>query len=124
MLAREIMTSPVVTAHPELSSKDAIRLLERHDITAVPVVDDRKRLIGIASATDLLPEHGDTIADVMTLGVLTAHESTDAAAVARLMLDTGVKDIPVVRGTQVVGIISRRDLVDQQQSCKGLSTLV
>ncbi|HEU4539640.1 MAG TPA: CBS domain-containing protein [Jiangellaceae bacterium] len=130
MLAHEIMTSPAITADSELPVKEAIRLLDRHEITALPVIDDESRLVGIVSEADLLRGElisdprahvratGDeeepspkTVADVMTTGVLAVHESTDAADIARLMLDTGVKSIPVVRGQRVVGIVSRRDLI-------------
>ncbi len=51
------------------------------------------------------------MADVMTLGVITVNENTDAADIARLMLDTGVKSVPVTHGMRVVGIVSRRDLI-------------
>jgi CBS domain-containing protein len=124
------MTSPPITAAADLSIKDAIRLLDRHEITALPVVDERERLVGIVSEADLIRDElvrdpraharadGDevepspkTVADVMTTGVLAVHESTDAADMARLMLDTGVKSIPVVHGQRVVGIVSRRDLI-------------
>ncbi|HSI92057.1 MAG TPA: CBS domain-containing protein, partial [Jiangellaceae bacterium] len=54
MLAHEIMTSPVVTVEPDLPLKDAIRMLDKHDITAMPVLDDRERLVGIISEADLL----------------------------------------------------------------------
>ena len=130
MLAHEIMTSPAITTTPDLPVKDTIRLLDRHEITALPVVDDEGRLVGIVSEADLL--RGElisdprahvrapaddlepapkTVGDVMTTGVLAVHESTDASDIARLMLDTGVKSVPVVRGQAVVGMVSRRDLI-------------
>lgn len=130
MLAREIMTSPVLTVEPDTAVKDAVRLLDRHDITALPVVDEEGRLIGIVSEADLLqgeliqdpraharptePAHDQgtvSVSDVMTERVHTVREGADAADIARLMLETGVKSIPVVRGRQVVGVVSRRDLI-------------
>jgi CBS domain-containing protein len=130
MLAHEIMTSPVVTVEPDLPLKDAIRMLDKHDITAMPVIDEQQRLIGIVSEADFLrgeivpdpraharpvadevPARPDTVGEVMTVGVLAVHESTDASDIARLMLETGVKSIPVTRGRRVVGIVSRRDLI-------------
>jgi CBS domain-containing protein len=123
------MTSPPITASPDQTVKEAIRTLDRHEITALPVID-QDRLVGIVSEADLLrgelisdprahvaaaaddlEESAKTVGDVMTTGVLAVHESTDAADIARLMLDTGVKSIPVVRGQRVVGIVSRRDLI-------------
>lgn len=130
MLAREIMTSPVVTVQPDLSIREAMRLLDRQDITAAPVVDEEQRLVGIVSEADLLrggmsqdpraharpieergEGAGDTVADVMTAGVRTVREGTDASDIARMMMDTGVKSVPVTRGQRVVGIVSRRDLI-------------
>lgn len=130
MLARDIMTSPVVTAAPDMPVNEAIRLLDKHDITALPVVDQRDRLVGIVSEADLLrgriardpraqvrptevvsPDNDSTVADVMTPGVLAVNESTDASDIARMMLDTGIKSVPVTRGQRVVGIVSRRDLI-------------
>jgi CBS domain-containing protein len=130
MLAREVMTAPVVTVNPNIAVKEAIRLLDRHDITSLPVVDEEQRLVGIVSQADLLrgevhwDPRGDvraarewrepraaTVADVMTRRVITVDENADASDIARLMLDTGVKSIPVADGDTVVGVVSRRDLI-------------
>jgi CBS domain-containing protein len=124
------MTSPVVTVHPDTSVKDAARLLLRHSVSAVPVVDDGGRLVGIVSELDLLlgdvpadpvahviPAPPETappphlVSDVMTRDVLALSEDTDAADVARLMRESSLKSIPVLRGDAVVGIVSRRDLL-------------
>jgi CBS domain-containing protein len=47
----------------------------------------------------------------MTPHVLTVSERTDGADIARLMLDNGIKSVPVVRDRHVVGVVSRRDLL-------------
>jgi CBS domain-containing protein len=130
MLARELMTASVVTIHPRASVKDAIRVLDLHNITALPVVEDDNRLVGIVSEADLLrgrviddprahlrpredlPEPAArTVADVMTTFVVSVEETADLSDVARLMLETGVKSLPVVHLGRVVGMISRRDLI-------------
>jgi CBS-domain-containing membrane protein len=130
MRAREFMTSPVVTVAPDAAVKDVARLLLRHAISAVPVVDADGHLVGIVSELDLLlgdvpadptahvmppePEAGappHVVADVMTRGVVAVSEETDAADVARVMREASLKSIPVVRGEDVVGIVSRRDLL-------------
>ena len=130
MLAREVLTSPVVTVGPDATIKDAMRMLDRHDITSLPVVDDDERLVGLVSEADLLRGEvledpraharpfaerreppAATVADVMTRHVVTTHEGGDASDIARLMLDSGVKSIPVVHGQHVIGIVSRRDLI-------------
>jgi CBS domain-containing protein len=124
------MTSPVVTVGPDTSVKEAARLLLRHSISAAPVVDEGGRLVGIVSELDLLlgdvpadpvahviptpPEQAPPprrVSDVMTGDVLALAEDTDAADVARLMRESSLKSIPVLRGDAVVGIVSRRDLL-------------
>jgi CBS domain-containing protein len=47
----------------------------------------------------------------MSVSVVSVVEHTDAAVVARTLLDLGLRAVPVVRGSEVVGIVSRRDLV-------------
>ncbi|MBO1332292.1 CBS domain-containing protein [Streptomyces sp. VRA16 Mangrove soil] len=49
-----LMTSPAVTVHPEARVADAARVMERHRIERLPVVDEEDRLIGIATRRDLL----------------------------------------------------------------------
>jgi CBS domain-containing protein len=124
------MTSPVITVEPGTSVKEAARLLLRHGISAVPVVDAEGQLVGIVSELDLLlgdvpadpvahvipapvdhtpPPHA--VSDVMTREVLALPEDADAADVARCMRESSLKSIPVLRGKEVVGIVSRRDLL-------------
>lgn len=130
MLVRELMTKRVVTVRPYVAVKDAVRRLERHHITAMPVLGDGHRLVGIVSEVDLLRDavvddpraharpteswHETTplmVEDVMTPHVITVHETTDVAEVARIMLETGIKSIPVVQADRVVGMISRSDVI-------------
>lgn len=130
MLVREVMTTPVVTVPRSWTVKQAVHLLYAEDITAAPVVDDEGRMVGIVSEMDLLrgefeadpraylrpmaqPESPPptTVEEVMTPNVRTARESEDAMELVDLMITTGVKSVPVVRGTELVGIVSRRDLM-------------
>jgi CBS domain-containing protein len=130
MLVREVMTTPVVTVSPDATVKQAIRLLYERNITAAPVVNGREYVIGVVSEMDLLrnefeadpralarpvadpdgmPPH--RVDELMTRQVMTVRETTDVAELAELMMTTGVKSVPVVRGTRLVGIVSRRDLM-------------
>ena len=54
MLVRELMTQPVVAIRAYATIKDAVRRLERHHITSMPVLGDGRRLVGIVSEADLL----------------------------------------------------------------------
>lgn len=130
MLARELMTSPVVTCRPEWSIRRVIGVLHHHDITAAPVIDAAGRMVGIVSEMDALrdaftpdprasmwPVGQETgpapraVAEVMSERVLSVPESADVQMIAELMMSTGVKSVPVIRDGRPVGIVSRRDLV-------------
>ncbi|MFC3349232.1 CBS domain-containing protein [Streptomyces echinoruber] len=52
--AADLMSTPAVTVHPEQSVPDAARVMERHNVERLPVVDEEDRLIGIATRRDLL----------------------------------------------------------------------
>ncbi|MGC9541292.1 CBS domain-containing protein [Streptomyces sp. UG1] len=52
--AQELMSTPAITVHPEQRVADAARVMERHRVERLPVVDEEDRLIGIATRRDLL----------------------------------------------------------------------
>jgi CBS domain-containing protein len=126
----EIMSRPVITVSAGAGIKVAATLLAEHGVSALPVVDAKGRLVGIVSEADLLsietrpdprtqatplaPTAGsapETVAEVMTRHVLTVNSGSEVSRAAQIMLDAGIKRVPVVRGRRVVGILSRRDLV-------------
>ena len=130
MHASQVMTSPAITVWPETPIKEAARVLTERRISALPVVDSQGQVLGIVSEADLIaletnpdPRAQETpirprtqplpsaVGDVMTRDVVTIEEETDIGIAAQLMLDAGVKRLPVLRGRQVVGILSRHDLL-------------
>ncbi|MFG2085882.1 MULTISPECIES: CBS domain-containing protein [unclassified Spirillospora] len=130
MLVREAMTSPVVTIPRSATVRQAIRILHEHCVTALPVVDEPGRLAGIVSEMDLLQgvfEHDPRafarpvattaspsprlVEEVMTRDVETARPNTDVAVLAETMMKTKIKSVPVLDGSAIVGIVSRRDLI-------------
>jgi CBS domain-containing protein len=130
MLVREVMTSPAITVLESAAVKDAIQLLERHSIAAMPVVDDSGRLVGVVSEADVIremvvpdqraherpirltaPPFHSRVADIMSNHALTVTSETELAQAAELMTTTVVKSLPVVDKEEVVGVISRRDII-------------
>lgn len=130
MKISEIMTSPVVTVHPAMPVREAGALLAQHKITSMPVVDDDGAVIGIISELDVLrdrlprdprrhlarggehhPEPGRLVRDVMSDAVVCMSENADAADVADVMVLDRVRAVPIISGTDLVGIVSRRDLM-------------
>jgi len=140
MLAKDIMTTNVVTISPDDSVEDIAQLLVQRDISAVPVVDTDGSLLGLVSEGDLMrrqeigteghrawwlnlltgPEeaardfiktHGRKAEDVMTRKVITVTEDTPAGEIAQTLERRRIKRVPVVRDGKIVGIVSRANLL-------------
>jgi CBS domain-containing protein len=136
-LVQDLMTTQVVTVGPETPFKEIVARLAEHRVSAVPVVDDDGRLLGIVSEADLLlkEEHPDPDADLpllwtrrrraehdkaaaavardlMTVAVVDITADVNAAEAARRMHAAKVKRLPVVDDLgRLVGIVSRGDLL-------------
>ena len=130
MLARDVMTCPVISTLMGTSVTEATHLLIDNGFTALPVIDDEDgRLVGIITEADLLRDRissdprrtrvvGTTpgyrpriVADVMTSPVESLTAGADIADAARLMVDERIRCLPIVDGYGVVGVITRRDLL-------------
>lgn len=141
MRARDIMTKTVRIADVTTPIHKIAQAMVRHRISAIPIVDRHRKVIGIVSEADLLrrvesgtdrrrpswlaflidprtrakeyaKSRGRQARDVMTRTVISVKPNTDVAAVADLMEKSAVKRIPVVDAqNRLVGIITRRDLI-------------
>ena len=124
------MTRNVVTVRPDTPVREAVALLAQHLITSMPVVDDLSNVIGIVSELDLLrdrmphdprahlrperdtrPDPARTVRDVMSDVVICAPENADTADLAELLVNNRVRALPILRGGDLVGIVSRRDVL-------------
>ena len=127
MFAKERMSHPVITVHPEMSMQDALNLMHKEQIRRLPVVDKRGKLVGIVSERDLLHASPSevtslsvweityllskiTVDRIMTPEVITISEDTPIEEAALIMADNKIGGLPVVRDKEVVGIITETDL--------------
>ena len=113
MNVSEIMTTDVITVREEAAVEDAARLLARHRISGLPVVNRSGALTGVVTEYDLLAKQGATVAEIMSRGVVSVSPETDAEEVAHLLANRRVRRVPVLDGGRLVGIVSRSDLVQQ-----------
>jgi CBS domain-containing protein len=123
MKARDIMTSPVVSVSPDTPVPAAAALLDSHGFTAAPVVDGDGQLVGIVSEADLVRspvvpdwwqvqrEPDPTVEQVMTSAPTTMRSADDIADITRVMLDARIRSIPIVDDGELVGIVTRRDVL-------------
>ena len=127
MLVGERMTRPVITVRPEMPIQEALKMMHTEHIRRAPVVDERGRLVGVVSERDLLhasPSEATslsiwevhyllskiTVERVMAKKVVTVAEDTPIEETARIMADNKIGGLPVLRGTEVVGIVTETDL--------------
>ncbi|MGC2081182.1 MAG: CBS domain-containing protein [Xanthobacteraceae bacterium] len=140
MKARDVMTSPVITVKPTTSVKEVAELFLERRISAVPVVDDQGEIVGIVSEGDLvhrseisterqrpwwlvlmardgglaaeyIKAHANRVDDIMTRNVITAAPDTPLQEIAEKLEKYRIKRLPIVRYKQLVGIVSRANLV-------------
>lgn len=111
--------SSVATVRPTATLADLIGELARHNVGAMPVVDEDGRLVGIVSERDVVRQlhtHGPevinaAIAEFMTAGVTTCAPGDNVTDLARVMTTGRFRHLPVVVDGALAGIVSIGDLV-------------
>ncbi|WP_164928784.1 CBS domain-containing protein [Gloeobacter violaceus] len=127
VLARDVMSAPVRTLRPEIALMAARQRLTRYGHGAMPVVNAQGGLMGIISRRDLdiALYHGfaeDPVERFMTATVLTVPSDAPLDEIEALMVTYDIGRVPVLEAGQLVGIITRTDLLRQhhQQRTGGL----
>lgn len=115
---RDLMSSPVRTIRPHISIQQAQRILLRYGHSGLSVVDENDQLVGIISRRDidLALHHGFSHAPVkgyMTRNPKTITPTTSLPEIERLMVTYDVGRLPVVDNNQLVGIVTRTDVLRQ-----------
>jgi len=140
MKAEDVMTRDVVSITPDATVLQAARLMLQHHISGLPVVDEDGKLVGVLSEGDFLRRretrtehrrsrwleflmgpgriaaeyshsHGSKVSEVMTADVQTVADDTPLEEVVELMERKRIKRVPVLCGEQLVGIVTRSNLM-------------
>jgi CBS domain-containing protein len=138
MKVEDLMTRDVIIVSPETSIQKAAKLMVDHRVSGLPVVDGEGRLVGIISEGDLILRQrgrekapwwrgffddgerlareyqkgaGITVGEVMTRSVLSVDPASGVEVAATILDARAIRRLPVMRDGQLVGILSRRDLV-------------
>jgi CBS domain-containing protein len=140
MRAMDVMTSEVITVDENATVQAVAKLMTERGISAVPVVNRDGRVIGMVSEGDLLhraetgtercrswwlemmsstnqlagdyiKSHSGKVKEVMTRDVISVTDITPVADIAVLLETNRIKRVPVLRDGELVGIVSRANLV-------------
>jgi CBS domain-containing protein len=140
MRAKDVMTSPVITVSPDTTIVEAISIMLLRRISGLPVTDQEGRLLGILTEGDFLRRaetgtqrrrsrwlellvrpgrladeythsHARKVSALMTLDPVTVAEDTPLHEIVELMEKHQIKRVPVVSNGQVVGIVTRANLL-------------
>jgi len=140
MKAADVMVSPVITVGPDTTVQEVADILLRNRISAVPVLSQQGKILGIVSEGDLLrrvesgpqrhrswwlellttrftlqdeyvKSHSRKVTDIMTSDVLTVSTDTTLGDIASVLEKNGIKRVPVVTDGKLVGIVSRANLL-------------
>ena len=140
MKAKDVMTSTVISVQPNATILQAARQMLQHHISGLPVITQSGEIVGILSEGDFLRRreiaterrhsrwleflmgpgrlaveyahsHGSKVAEVMTTEVHTVTEDTTLEDIVELMERRCIKRVPVMRGKEVVGMVTRSNLM-------------
>lgn len=113
---REFMSYPVITTTIDSDVSSAREMMERKDVSALPVVElktDNIRICGIVTLYDLagITDESTLVSEVMTTDIRTVSPETSVTEAASLMLEQDIHHLIVLDHGHIAGIISSIDFV-------------
>ncbi|MEX0802039.1 MAG: CBS domain-containing protein [Candidatus Binatia bacterium] len=111
MHAKDIMTRDVITVGPTITIKNLAMILIKNQISGAPVAGKNGKIIGVVSEADIVAKKGKDVRTIMSTNIISVTEETPVEEIAKLMTTHRIKRLPVMRGEDVVGIVSRADIV-------------
>jgi len=121
MKVGNVMTQDLVTIDVDQNFRDAKRLMEKHDVSRLLVTDEGK-VVGILTERDMARRLGSYVERRLsdahihvsaeyTRNLITISEEASIKDAARLMLKHGISSLVVTRNSQIVGIVTKTDLI-------------
>lgn len=117
--AKDIMNENVVSVSKETSLIEAAQIMARNDISGVFVIDDQMNLEGVITEKDVLAlfdalqyDENRTVNSAMTHSVISFDVDDMLSEICDCLKDHEFRRVPVISGGKLVGIISRRDLLN------------
>lgn len=132
LTVRDIMSHRVWSVSPDQSAREAVDLMVRRRVAALPVVGEKGEVLGVVTDRELMsallpqiPRAGDEadsprraaalrdsrVRDIMSRSVLCIAEEMGLNEVATLMINKDVEQVPVVSAGRLVGVLTRSDII-------------
>ena len=120
LMVKHIMIEDMVTAKPDITVKDAIKILQEKHVGSIIITDDDQKCVGIFTERDAIRLVADdvpletAIDQVMTKHVATIGEEASLDEARRIIVSHGIRHLPVVNSREeLVGLLSVRRLLDE-----------
>jgi CBS domain-containing protein len=116
ILARDVMIKEVHTIAADKKVAYARLMMLRHNIGALPVVDDNRVVVGIITQRDVDLAGADVsdliVSDLMTRDLIKAKETTPLRWIVERMIETGIQRIPVVdKSSKLLGLVTQTSVI-------------
>ncbi len=115
--------SQVITIAPDHTLRQAVSLLEEHNIGGLVVVDAHGKVQGIITERDIIryaasdnPDFSVHVRAIMTRRVITGMPQDDIHSVAHTMTERRFRHLPVIQDDRLVGIVTIGDVVKAQRN--------
>lgn len=114
---KDVMVTDVITARRDTPVYEAVEAMVKHNITGMPVVNDDMEMVGILSEKDVLTllytiDDEAKVEDFMTKKLVSFDQEESILEVTDCFVKNNFRRVPVTHKGKLVGIISRKNLVE------------
>lgn len=116
---KDIMSKAVVSVSRESDVREVCALLTENKLSGLPVVDKKGALVGFISERDIISAvnrenfPGKKAKDIMVRKVVSVSENMSVEEAGRIFTEKPYRCLPVTRAKKIVGIISRKDVINR-----------
>ena len=119
-LISKLLTREIISINENDTIYDAIKLLSKNKIGALPVINNQKKLCGIVSERDIIHAISENkeinlslshINSIMTSKIITCNKDTESNVLMKIMTTNKIRHIPILEKNLLIGIVSIGDVV-------------